>query len=130
MNYRLPIILIAILISACQSGRLACPTPELVKLKRSNPNRIHVFGKRMTQDAMASSKGHIDYFRKPDMDPKDIRTIEIWDCPRPGLKHDRMVEKKKKDLQRRYEKNLKRVARESEERTKVVYTEDIINPQP
>lgn len=130
MIHRVSIILIAVSISACQSGRIACPTPELVRLKRSNPNRVQLFGKRPSQEAMASSKGHIDYFRKPDMDPKDIRTIEIWDCPRPGLKHDRMVEKKKKDLQRRYEKNLKRVARESEERAKVVYTDEAINPQP
>ena len=58
-----------------------------------------------------------DSFKESEYKKKELAKIEEWDCPKPGLKHDRMVQKKAKDLQRRYAHNLKKVARESEERT-------------
>lgn len=71
------------------------------------------------KEEQAASK--IDYFQESPYKKKELRHIEEWDCPKPGLKHDKMVQKKAKDLQRRYAQNLKRVAKESEERT-VTYT--------
>lgn len=69
------------------------------------------------KEAMASN---YDYFQESSYKAKELRKIEEWDCPKPGLKHDKMVQKKAKDLQRRYDKNIKRVAKESEERTVTV----------
>lgn len=66
-----------------------------------------------------------NYFQESAYRTKELNKIEEWDCPKPGLKHDKMVAKKAKDLQRRYARNLKKVMKKSEERTaSVVAKED------
>ncbi|MFZ1805739.1 MAG: hypothetical protein WAU36_00865 [Cyclobacteriaceae bacterium] len=76
----------------------------------------------MAKRKQAQANNH-DYFADSGYKTKSLTKIEEWDCPKPGLKHDKMVQKKAKDLQRRYAKNLKKVAKESEERTASVYSE-------
>lgn len=104
---------------ACQtSNPLYCPTPELVKLRKAKAHRMkYALAKR--KEAKASS---YDYFQVNQT--KSLSKIEEWDCPKPGLKHDKMVAKKAKDLQRRYAKNLKKVIKKSEERTASVYSDN------
>jgi len=90
-----------------------CPTPETVKLRKAKAHKMrYAMAKR--KQAMANN---YDYFKESEYKSKSLSNIEEWDCPKPGLKHDKMVQKKAKDLQKRYAKNLKRVAKESEERT-------------
>lgn len=114
MMYRILILIILLGGTACQSSSpFYCPTPELVKLKKAKAHRLkYAMAKR--REAMANNH---DYFQESAYKAKEFSKIEEWDCPKPGLKHDKMVAKKAKDLQRRYAKNLKKVAKESEERT-------------
>ena len=108
------LIVFAIIGMACQStDPFTCPTPEIVKLRKAKAHRLrYIAAKR--KEALASN---YDYFQESAYKAKELRKIEEWDCPKPALKHARMVEKKAKDLQRRYAKNLKKVAKESEDRT-------------
>jgi len=114
---RLLIFLVIAIGSACQSSNpFNCPRPELVKLRKAKAHHMkYAVAKR--KEALADQN---DYFRESDFKAKSLSSLESWDCPKPGLKHDKMVQKKARDLQRRYAKNLKKVARESEERTVTV----------
>lgn len=105
-------------LASCQSNPLFCPTPETVKLRKAKAHRMrYAMAKR--KEALANNH---DYFKQSDYKAKSLTHIEEWDCPKPGLKHDKMVQKKAKDLQKRYEQNLKRVAKESEGRTATVHS--------
>lgn len=119
MKLRLIILVIAGLGMSCQtSNPFYCPTPELVKLRKAKAHRFkYVMAKR--KEAMANN---YDYFQETGYKAKELSKIEEWDCPKPALKHARMMEKRSKDLQRRYAKNLKRVAKESQDRTVTVYS--------
>ena len=107
---------LAILVSlfACQVNPFACPTPEAVKLRRAKAHRMKYKMAKMKEAQAANS---IDYFQQSAYKTKELKNVEEWDCPKPGLKHDKMVQKKARDLQRRYAKKIKKVAKESEERT-------------
>ncbi len=99
--------------ASCHTNSMFCPTPEIVKLKKAKAKRFkYVMAKY--KEEQANNK---DYVKESSIKAKELRKIEQWDCPKPGLKHDRMVQKKAIDLQRRYAKNLKKVAKDSEERT-------------
>lgn len=116
MIARLLILLLIFIGMACQTNPLVCPSPEVVRLRKQKAHRMrYAIAKR--KEAMANN---YDYFRESDIKAKELRKIEEWDCPKPGLKHDKMVQKKAKNLQRRYDQNIKRVAKESEERTVTV----------
>ncbi|HCR54050.1 MAG TPA: hypothetical protein DIW27_06510 [Cytophagales bacterium] len=100
---------------ACQTNPMVCPSPEVVKLKKAKAHRMrYLMAKRKEAQAINS----VAYFQE--RKTKELASIEEWDCPKPGLKHDKMVQKKAKDLQKRYAQNLKKVAKESEERTVMV----------
>ncbi len=118
MIFKLFILFVLLAGVACQSSSpFYCPTPEVVKLKKAKAHRLkYAMAKR--REAMANNH---DYFQESAYKAKELSKIEEWDCPKPGLKHDKMVAKKAKDLQRRYARNLKKVAKESEERTASVY---------
>lgn len=118
MIARLMILIMLFTGVACQStSSFYCPTPELVKLRKAKAHRMkYLMAKR--KEAMAN---RVDYFQESAYKAKELTKIEEWDCPKPGLKHDKMVAKKAKDLQGRYARNLKKVAKESEERTVSVY---------
>ncbi|HRW99368.1 MAG TPA: hypothetical protein P5280_07755 [Cyclobacteriaceae bacterium] len=103
---------------ACQVNPLVCPTPEVVKLRRAKAHRMKYMMAKMKE---AQATNSVDYFQQSAHKTKELKNVEEWDCPKPGLKHDKMVQKKARDLQRRYARNLKKVAKESEERT-VTYT--------
>ncbi len=119
MVTRLFILILVFAGMGCQSANpFNCPTPELVKLRKAKAKRLkYAMAKR--KEAMAN---RYDYFQVNDT--KSLNKIEEWDCPKPGLKHNKMVAKKAKDLQRRYAKNQKKVAKESEDRTVMVNPED------
>ena len=111
MLYRL-IAILTLFAMSCQSTPMFCPTEKTVKLRKAKAHRMrYAMAKRKEAQAMNS----IDYFQQSKT--KQLANIEEWDCPKPGLKHDKMVQKKARDLQKRYQQNLKRVAKESEERT-------------
>lgn len=114
-------LLLLLIGMACQSNPAVCPPPEVVKLKKLKAHRLrYLTAKR--KEALANN---YDYFQESGFKTKTLNKIEEWDCPKPGLKHDKMVQKKARDLQRRYAQDQKRVARESEQRTGTV-----INKQP
>ncbi|MBX2943475.1 MAG: hypothetical protein KF860_14130 [Cyclobacteriaceae bacterium] len=114
--FRLIALLILAAMTACQTNPMVCPTPEAVKLRKAKAHRMrYAMAKR--KQALANN---YDYFQESEYKSKSLIHIEEWDCPKPGLKHDKMLQKKAKDLQRRYTKNMKRVAKESEERTVTV----------
>lgn len=121
MIARLIILIILLSGMACQStSSFYCPKPELVKLRKAKAHRLkYVMAKR--KEAIANSH---DYFQESAYKAKELSKIEEWDCPKPGLKHDKMVAKKAKDLQRRYARNLKKVAKESEDRVVRVVSEN------
>lgn len=104
--------------ASCHTNPVACPTPEAVKLRKLKAHRARYAMAKYKEDR---ENNKIDYFQESAYKAKELKNIEEWDCPKPGLKHDKMVQKKAKDLQRRYAHNLKKVAKESEERT-VTYT--------
>ena len=121
MFFRLAILFIFVSGMACQSSSpFYCPTPELVKRKKTKAHRLKYLNAKR-REAMANSH---NYFQESGYKAKELSKIEEWDCPKPGLKHDKMVAKKAKDLQRRYAKNLKKVAKESEDRTVRVISEN------
>jgi len=99
--------------TACQTNPMVCPTPEVVKLRRAKAHKMR-YNLAKRREAQANN---YDYFKESGYKVKPLSSIEEWDCPKPGLKHDKMVQKKAKDLQKRYAQNLKKVAKESEERT-------------
>lgn len=101
-------------LTACQVNPMVCPTPEAVKLRKAKAHRMKYVMAKMKETQAANS---VDYFQQSAYKTKELKNVEEWDCPKPGLKHDKMVQKKARDLQRRYAKNLKKVAKESEERT-------------
>jgi len=109
-------ILLVLLGMACQTSPVVCPPPEVVKLKKAKAHRLRYLA-AMRKEAQANNH---DYFQESRYKTKELRKIEEWDCPKPGLKHDKMVQKKARDLQKRYVQDQKRVAKESEERTVTV----------
>lgn len=118
MISRLIILLFITFGMACQSSSpFYCPTPELVKLRKARSHRLK-YAMAKHKEAKANS---YNYFQESAYKSKELSKIEKWDCPKPGLKHDKMVAKKAKDLQRRYARNLKKVAKKSEEQTASVY---------
>lgn len=107
------VAILTLLAMGCQSNPMFCPTPETVKLRKA---KAHEMRYAMAKRKQAMANNH-DYFEDSGYKTKSLSKIEEWDCPKPGLKHDKMVQKKAKDLHKRYAQNLKRVAKESEERT-------------
>lgn len=107
------VAILTLLAMGCQSNPMFCPTPETVKLRKAKAHKMRY---AMAKRKQAMANNH-DYFEESGYKAKSLSKIEEWDCPKPGLKHDKMVQKKARDLQKRYEQNLKKVAKESEERT-------------
>lgn len=110
-------VISAMLAFSCHTNPVYCPTPEIVKLKKTKAKRFKYIMAKYKEEQSDNK----DYFKESSIKTKELRKIEEWDCPKPGLKHDKMVQKKAIDLQRRYAKNLKKVAKDSEQRT-VQYT--------
>ncbi|MBT1709046.1 hypothetical protein KK062_12465 [Fulvivirgaceae bacterium PWU5] len=77
-----------VLLTACQSGRIPCPEPKAVKVKRS------VIHKRfLNSDQTLSAKADDDPKARSarDGNKSSVRVIssvsvEEWDCPQPGRK--------------------------------------------
>ncbi len=120
MFLRIPILSVLLYAASCSPRQVVCPVPELVKLHKSNVHLSRFARTAERENAVQQKAILYDYFRKPEVEPKALKNIEIWDCPRPGLKHDKMMARKSAQLQKRYDKYLKKVARYSEEHTLMV----------
>lgn len=124
MFLRISIPSILFWVAACSPRQVVCPVPELTKLQKSNV-KLSRFARTADRENALQEKGMAyDYFQKPEVAPKALKNIEIWDCPKPGLKHDKMVARKSAQLQKRYDKYLKKVARFSEQQTLTVISEN------
>ena len=120
MIFRTFILSLFLFVVSCSPRQVACPVPELVKLQKSDVRLARVARQAGREDVLRETTTRIDYFQKPEVEPKALKTLEIWDCPRPGLKHDKMMARKSAQLQKRYDKYLKKVARYTAEHTMLV----------
>lgn len=88
MNFRLLLILL-IVFSACQTGRIPCPKVKVDKLKKSSINKKMRHAERNTTASAAEITPYerpVSYSRqevKPALEKIDV---EEWDCPKPGVK--------------------------------------------
>lgn len=120
MFVRISILAIVLYAQSCSPRQVACPVPELVKMQKSNVNLSRLARTTERENSLQEKTIPYDYFQKPEIEPKALKNIEIWDCPKPGLKHDKMVARRSAQLQKRYDKYLKKIARYSEEHTLMV----------
>jgi hypothetical protein len=93
-KYILPILLLC---SACYTGKIDCPKPKDVKLKKSNIKRSNQSAATRWvkaangRDNQTNRPGdHYHYythvFRRDALPIEDDVTIEEWDCPQPGMR--------------------------------------------
>ena len=120
MVYRL-IIIVLLASMACQVNPKGCPPPQYVKLKKSRPHHLKYLAFK-AREAREDRKEYKQYFSQPDIIAKDLKNIDEWDCPKETLKHIKLMEKRARDLHRRHEAYVKKVAKESESRT-VTYSQ-------
>lgn len=121
MAYRL-IIIVLMASMACQVNPKECPPPQVVKLKKSRPHHLKYWAFKR-REAREERKEHKQFFSQPDIVAKDLKNIEEWDCPKATLKHLKQMEKRARDLHRRHEAYVKKIAKESESRT-VTYSQN------
>ena len=115
MAYRL-IILVLLASMACQVNPKGCPPPQYVKLKKARPHHLKYLAFK-AREAREDRKEHKQFFAEPEIVAKDLKNIEEWDCPKETLKHIKQMEKRARDLHKRHEAYVKRIAKESETRT-------------
>lgn len=84
-------IVVAVMVG-CRSGEIACPEPEMVKLKRSS-GFFNLRKKKRRDYTMARANDtHSNYYRQErDEDYKKFISIEEWDCPRPDAAKNRKI---------------------------------------
>ena len=99
-----------ILISACRSGDLRCPEPEVVKLKKSSAYKFHMFDRKQKDKVMAQSRSYPRDYKRSDARHKDLKDIEEWDCPRPGSQQDKINQKRLKRIQKNAESNPRKAS--------------------
>ncbi|MBL7859101.1 MAG: hypothetical protein JNM57_15520 [Cyclobacteriaceae bacterium] len=103
--------------SACQSGRIPCPEPDVVRAKKVKINNSYTASSASLQaralDNGASESRTTRPFKIPETKTINNVSIEEWDCPRPG--------KRKylpKEVKENIRKNLKKVKSEKTKETK------------
>lgn len=105
MATRLLFILILVVgFSACRTGDIRCPEPEVVKLKKSSAYKFHVFDKKQKEKVMAQSNTYARESKR-EARHKELKDIEEWDCPRPGSPQDKANQKRLKRIQKNAESN-------------------------
>ena len=111
MSARLLFILfIALGFSACRSGEIRCPEPEVVKLKKSSAYKFHIFDRKQKEKVMAQSNALARDYRRADTKHKELKDIEEWDCPRPGSHQDKVNQKRLKRIQKNAESNPRKAS--------------------
>lgn len=86
------LVLMLLIASACQTGRIPCPTVKTVKMKRSTPNRAFSYpSSSLTVDAKDEKESTSKDLHTKGSKSSNAKTIkhisvEEWDCPRPGAK--------------------------------------------
>lgn len=108
------IVICCILLSSCAHyNELGCPVPGKVRLKRAAMHRLkYQRAKRREIEAERASLAGKVYDNEK---LKELKNIEEWDCPRPGSRHDRLVQDKRKRIEKKYEDAMRRRAKESED---------------
>lgn len=97
------IVLIALMISACRSGEIACPDITVTKLRSTviRPGQIKKGREEEKLSASASTRYRPSDF-KPRTDLKKAESIDEWDCPQPDK-----IRKLARDQKKRMEKQIK-----------------------
>jgi hypothetical protein len=93
------IIMTSLLFSACHFGKLACPEPETVRLKKKAGINYKVLIARRRNEPRKISKTEL---RQLQVREEKTIPVEEWDCPRPGAK------KTPKQVQEAIRKNKKK----------------------
>src|SRR5690606_39701062 len=75
-------ILIALMISACRAGELACPDITVTKLK-STVIRPGQLKRGSAEEKFSTSTRYRPSDFKPRTDLKKAESIDEWDCPQP-----------------------------------------------
>ncbi len=99
------VIVVALGFSACRTGDIRCPEPEVVKLKKSSAYKFHIFDRRQKEKVMAQSNSTARDYRRSDVRHKELKDIDEWDCPRPGSHQDKVNQKRLKRIQKSAESN-------------------------
>jgi hypothetical protein len=85
MFQRIFILIIVAICTACGSGKMDCPRPESVRLKK----RVGVNYKVLVARQRQQSKGKITRSELKQLTSRELKTVTVeeWDCPRPGVKN-------------------------------------------
>ena len=103
-------LLLAIGFSACRSGEIRCPEPEVVKLKKSSAYKFHMFDRKQKEKVMAQSNALARDYKRNEARHKELKDIEEWDCPRPGSHQDKINQKRLKRIQKNAESNPRKAS--------------------
>jgi hypothetical protein len=98
-------LMLALIFTACQTGRIPCPKVKADKIKRSVVKRNFKYPERNATasiEADDQERSH-RFIRTPEkLPPLEHINVEEWDCPKPGSK--RTVPKAVKDNIRKNKK--------------------------
>ena len=89
MQTRFLAIFVLILFTACQTGRIPCPTVKADKLRRSVVKRNLKYMDRFTTASIEpeETQRRTNLIRIPTTRPPlEHIDVEEWDCPKPGVK--------------------------------------------
>jgi hypothetical protein len=109
-------LLLIVLLTACQSGRIACPEPKYAKLKKSTAHRSYY----SPQFAAANEAEEENRQTKGTRSNSKMIThvsVEEWDCPQPGKK-----KYMPKEVRQNIRKNMKRISSDKETEADSVQT--------
>jgi len=98
------IILIAVICSACMSGRIPCPEPKAAKLRKNySPRRYPEYTASVTGNTMEDLHSQS---KSPRDNTKSISNVSIeeWDCPKPGAKRYMP-----KEIKQNIRKNMRKI---------------------
>lgn len=95
------IIIISLIVSACSSGKIACPEIRSDKLRMTviRPNQLK---KKTDEEQLSVSTKYRPSDFKPRTDLKKAEFIEEWDCPQASK-----IQKMAKQQKRRMDRQLK-----------------------
>lgn len=108
VKFVIKFIMLALVLPACTSGIIPCPTVKPVKLRESHARQVK---KAYHEESpVASARPHHDFTPS---DKKDIlankMNVEEWDCPRPGSRQNKkMIRDNKKRMEKRVRVMMKK----------------------
>lgn len=116
-------IIFAIMLSACQSGKV-CNVPELIRMKKASQTRmksskreLHARASEKKVTPSETKKTHQGgYTYEYTRDQKKAADAQQWDCPRSGSSHDRMIRKQSKKKEKMHEETLRKQNNKSDEK--------------